>query len=68
MIMVSEKRRKASISYDDWRKRVLRSETTFPEIRFIPEIRVNCKHDQFNERSNLGSKRIDEETPRNSAA
>ncbi len=68
MILVEDLKCKNAISFEEWRKRIIRSQYGYPEIRFIPKISVNCKNDQQSERSNLGSKRIDEVTSCNTAA
>lgn len=62
----------AHLSYKEWRARVLRSQTIFPEIRYIPEISKNSKVNNplsaargsfFNRKDKIGQERFDETTP-----
>ncbi len=65
------------LTYKEWRARVLRSQTIFPEIRYIPEISKTSKVKNplspargsfFIRKEAIGQERFDEETSGNNAA
>lgn len=77
MRIMSRGASEAHLTYKEWRARVLRSQTIFPEIRYIPEFSKTSKVKNplsaargsfFRSEGKNGQKRLNEAPPRNSAA
>ncbi len=65
------------LSFKEWRARVLRSQTIFPEIRYIPELKSEIEPVNplsvaqgifFNRKDEIGKERLNEASTRDSAA